>query len=384
MKADKQEVIYLDYLATTPCDPRVIEAMLPYFTASFGNAGSVHQLGRAAEEAVEEARQEMAQLLQVSPHEVIWTSGATESNNLAIKGAVRFLKTQGDTRRRVITAATEHKCVLEAVRSLADEGFEPIILPVGPDGRVEPNRLAEALKTPTALVSLMAANNETGIIHDIPQLMPLIKQAGTLLHVDMAQRFGKLPCSLEGIDLASFSAHKLYGPKGVGALYIRRRPRVRLLPLISGGGQERGMRSGTLPVPLIVGMAVAARLALAAQPEEVPRLMALRGQLWQAMQRLCPTARLNGGQAPHLPGVLNCCLPDGPEAQDLMKSLPGLAFSAGSACSAASGAPSYVLQAMGLTDREARRSLRLSVGRFTSADDVERAVAQFRQVLTGG
>lgn len=268
----QDDVIYLDYLATTPCDPAVLEAMLPYFTQCFANAGSLHHPGRRAEGAVEQAREELADALGVSPQEVVWTSGATEANNLAIKGAVRFLKEQGDERRRIITVATEHKCVLEAVSSLTAEGFEPVILPVEPDGRLLPERLEEALKTPALLVSLMAANNETGVVQDLSRLTPLVRQAGALLHVDMAQMLGKLPFTLEGVDLASFSAHKIYGPKGVGALYVRRRPRVRLMPLLSGGGQERGLRSGTLPVPLIVGMGMAARLAVVGQADEATRL----------------------------------------------------------------------------------------------------------------
>ncbi len=377
------DVIYLDYLATTPCDPAVLETMLPWFTQYPANAGSLHLPGQKANAAVEQAREELAGALAVSPQELIWTSGATEANNLAIKGAARFLKEQGDGRRRLVTVATEHKCVLEAVRSLEGEGFEPVILPVEPDGRLSPDRLAEALKTPALLVSIMAANNETGVVQDLGRLMPLVKQAGTLLHVDMAQMFGKLPCTLEGVDLASFSAHKIYGPKGVGALYVRRRPRVRLLPLFSGGGQERSLRSGTLPVPLIIGMGKAARLAVESGKEEADRLAGLRERLWQGMRQLFPVVRLNGAPAPRLPGVLNVCLPAGLEAQQVMAAVPGVAFSSGSACSAASGAPSYVLRAMGLTEAEARRSLRLSVGRFTSAGDVECAVARFGQGLAG-
>ncbi|OOL17050.1 cysteine desulfurase [Bombella intestini] len=376
-------VIYLDYLATTPCDPAVVEAMLPWFMQHPANEGSLHVPGRRAEEAVEQARAELAAALHVSPQELIWTSGATESNNLAIKGAVRFLKEQGDKRRRIITVATEHKCVLESVRSLADEGFEPVILPVEPDGRLSPDCLEDALKTPALLVSIMAANNETGVVQDLASLIPLVKQAGALLHVDMAQMFGKLPCMLEGVDLASVSAHKIYGPKGIGALYVRRRPRVRLAPLFSGGGQERGMRSGTLPVPLIVGMGTAARLAVETQLAEADRLAGLRDRLWQGMRQLFPVVYLNGAPAPRLPGVLNICLPAGLEARQALALVPGVAFSSGSACSAASGAPSYVLKAMGLTDAEARRSLRLSVGRFTSAGDVECAVARFGQGFAG-
>lgn len=374
-------MIYLDHLATTPCDPVVLEGMLPFFAQDFANAGSIHALGRRAEVAVERAREQVAAALNVQPQEIIWTSGATEANNLAIKGAVRFLKAQGATARRVITVATEHKCVLEAVKSLEAEGFEPVILPVEPDGQLAENCLEEALKTPTLLVSIMAANNETGVLHDLPRLIPLVKQAGALLHVDMVQMFGKGPCSLEGVDLASFSAHKIYGPKGVGALYVRRRPRVRLQPLFSGGGQERGLRSGTLAVPLIIGFGLAAVLVQERCELDIAHLAGLQDRLWQGMRRLFPLARLNGASAQRLPGVVNMCLPGGLDARQMMAAVPDVAFSSGSACSAASGAPSYVLQAMGLSDDDARRSLRLSVGRYTSGSDVDDAVALFGQAL---
>ncbi|MXV43620.1 aminotransferase class V-fold PLP-dependent enzyme [Saccharibacter sp. 17.LH.SD] len=376
-------MIYLDYLATTPCDPVVVETMLPWFAQDFGNAGSLHAAGRKAQAAVEEARQSVASLLGVHEREIIFTSGATEANNMAIKGAARFLRQHGDSRRRVITVATEHKCVLEAVKDLEGEGFEPVILPVEGDGRLSPFVLAEALRDPPLLVSIMAANNETGVLHDMPSLAPLVKEAGSLLHVDMAQVAGKIPFDLSLVDLASLSSHKIYGPKGVGALYVRHRPRVRLQPLFSGGGQERGLRSGTLPVPLIVGFGYAAQLAHMKQSEESSRLSLLRDQL---VQKLCdgyPECVVNGGAAPRLPGVVNLRLPKGFIARDVMAALPDIACSTGSACTAASGVPSYVLESMGLSEAEAQRSLRLSVGRFTSGNDIDDAVMQFRAVLDG-
>lgn len=374
-------MIYLDTLATTPCDPQVMAAMEPWFVQHFGNAGSVHHVGKDAECAVEQARDQVAEALGVRSREIIFTSGATESNNLAIKGAVRFLRAHGDERRQVVTVATEHKCVLESVRALKAEGFEPVILPVGGDGRLAPETLREALRGRPLLVSIMAANNETGVLHDLAVLAPLVKQAGALLHVDMAQAVGKIPVDLTYVDLASFSAHKLYGPKGVGALYVRYRPRVRLQPLVSGGGQERGLRSGTAPVPLLVGMGKAVQYAVQQRDDEAARLEYLRDRLVAGIQMRHPAVRVNGKAAPRLPGVANLCLPEGCVAVEVMACLPDLACSTGSACSASSGAPSYVLESMGLSGAEARRSLRLSVGRFTSEGEIDCAVAQLNAVL---
>lgn len=231
-------MIYLDYLSTTPCEPAVVEAMLPWFGEDFGNPHSPHGPGRKAADAVERARESVARLLGVEAREIVFTSGATEANNLAIKGAARHLVRLGDPRRRIVTVATEHKCVLESVRDLQSEGFEAVVLGVDGEGRVDPEALREALKVPTLLVSIMAANNETGVLQDIPQLAAIVKEHGALMHVDLAQMAGKMPVSLRDVDMASVSAHKMYGPKGIGALYVRRKPRVRLEPLFSGGGQE--------------------------------------------------------------------------------------------------------------------------------------------------
>ena len=367
--------VYLDNQATTPCDPRVVAAMLPWFTERFGNPHSAeHALGQQAADAVEAARAEVATLIGAEPREVVLTSGATEANNIAIKGAARHALRMGDARRRVVTAATEHKCVLESVADLADEGFEPVVLPVGADGRLDPDALRAALAVPTLLVSVMAVNNETGVVQDIAALAAITREAGALFHTDAAQAVGKVPLDVAGIDLLSISAHKLYGPKGVGALYVRRRPRVRLAPLFSGGGQERGLRSGTLPTPLVVGFGEACRLARAEMAGEAERLAGLRDRLLDALRRDLPGLRLNGSAAHRIAGNLNLTFP-GAGALDLLRAVPDLCASTGSACSSAEVEPSYVLRAMGLAPGEAARTLRLGLGRFTSAADVDFAAA---------
>jgi len=368
--------IYLDNQATTPCDPRVLEAMLPWFTERFGNPhSSEHAMGQEAEHAVEEARAAIAELIGAEAREIVLTSGATESNNIAIKGAARFAAGQGGMRRRIITVATEHKCVLESVADLAVEGFEPVILPVQADGLLDSAMLKDALVTPTLLVSVMAVNNETGVMQDLPALAALAHEAGALFHTDAAQAAGKVPVDVrDGIDLLSLSGHKLYGPKGMGALYVRRRPRVRLAPLFSGGGQERGLRSGTLPTPLIVGLGVACRLAATEMAAEAARLTGLRNRLLAGLRATMPGLRLNGDLQRRIPGNLNLTFPR--PAAAMMRAAPDLCISTGSACSSAAVEPSYVLRAMGLDDEAASRTLRLGLGRFTSAADVDFAVAQ--------
>jgi len=369
--------VYLDNQATTPCDPRVVEAMLPWFTEQFGNPASVeHVLGRAAEAAVEEARGAVAALIGASSSEIVFTSGATESNNLAIKGAARFARSMGDPRLRIVTVATEHKCVLESVSDLGAEGFEPVFLPVRPDGLLDPATLDAALAEPTLLVSVMAVNNETGVIQDIPALATRARAAGALFHTDAAQAGGKIAIDVRAwdVDLLSLSAHKLYGPKGIGALFVRRRPRVRLAPLLSGGGQERGLRSGTLPAPLIVGFGVAARLGLAEQAEDEARIFALRSRLLSALRAAVPGLRLNGSAGARIAGNLNLTFPEA-TAAGLMEAAPDLCISTGSACSSAAIEPSYVLRAMGLSAAEAARTLRVGIGRFTSAADIDFAAA---------
>jgi cysteine desulfurase len=369
--------VYLDNQATTRCDPRVVQAMLPFFSEQYGNPHSVeHAMGQTAEAAVETARGQVAALIGAEVREIIFTSGATEANNVAIKGAARFAAGMGAPKRRIVTVATEHKCVLESVADLATEGFEPVILPVRPDGLLDLETLRQALMTPTLLVSVMAVNNETGVIQDIPALAAIAKDAGALFHSDLAQALGKIPLDLTGwkVDLASISGHKLYGPKGVGALFVRRRPRVRLAPLFSGGGQERGLRSGTLPTPLIVGIGEACRLAAAEMAAEADRISRLRAGLLDRLHRDIPGIQLNGSVQARIAGNLNLTFPAA-TASDLMAALPDLCVSTGSACSSAAIEPSYVLRALGLSDQQAARTLRIGIGRFTSAADTAYAAA---------
>ena len=363
--------VYLDNQATTPCDPRVLAAMLPWFTERFGNPHSAeHRMGQEAEAAVEAARAEVAALIGADPREIILTSGATESNNIAIKGAARHAAAMGTTSRRVITLATEHKCVLESVADLAAEGFEPVVLPVAPDGLLDPAVLDHALATPTLLVSVMAVNNETGVVQDLAAIAALAHAAGALFHTDAAQAAGKIPLDTAvGIDLLSLSGHKLYGPKGVGALYVRRRPRVRLQPLFSGGGQERGLRSGTLPTPLVVGLGEACRLARLEREADAARIATLRDRLLASLRARIPGLTLNGSATHRIPGNLNLTFPA--PALQLMDRIPDLCISTGSACSSAAIEPSYVLRALGLPDAAAARTLRLGLGRFTSAAEID-------------
>ena len=377
--------VYLDNQATTRCDPRVASAMLPWFTEHYGNPHSVeHVMGTEAEAAVEDARAQVAALVGADAKELVFTSGATESNNIAIKGAARFAARYGDDRRRIVTVATEHKCVLESVGDLAEEGFEPVFLPVRPDGLLDPDALREALAVPTLLVSVMAVNNEIGVVQDIPGLAAIAKQSGALFHTDIAQATGKIPVDLTAwkVDLASVSGHKIYGPKGVGALFVRRRPRVRLAPLFSGGGQERGLRSGTLPAPLIIGLGEACRLAQAEMADEAKRFAGLRDRLLDRLRTAIPELGLNGSTQDRIAGNLNLTFP-GVTAADLMARVPDLCVSTGSACSSAAIEPSYVLRAIGLSDDAASRTLRIGIGRFTSAADIDYAAAALTAAHAG-
>jgi cysteine desulfurase len=370
--------VYLDNHATTPPDPRVLAAMRPWWEENFANPHSVeHALGRAAEAAVEAARAEIAALIGAEAREVVLTSGATEANNLAIKGAARFAAAQGSDRRRIVTVATEHKCVIQSVLDLAGEGFEPVVLPVGPDGLLDPDRLRGAVDGRTLLVSVMAVNNEIGVIQDLAALAAIARAAGALFHTDAAQAAGRIPLDVEaiGADLLSLSAHKIYGPKGIGALYVRRRPRVRLAPLFSGGGQERGLRSGTLAAPLAVGFGEAARLAAAEGRLDAGRIAGQRDRFLAALRAEVPEVRLNGHPERRVPGNLNLTFPGGVDAQAIMAAAPDVCVSTGSACSSAAVEPSYVLRAIGLTEAEARATLRIGIGRFTSPADVDRAAA---------
>lgn len=371
--AARNQRVYLDNQATTPCDPRVVAAMLPWFTDRFGNPHSTeHASGREALAAVEVARTELAGLIGAESREIVFTSGATEANNLAIKGAARFALGHGIGRRTLVTLSTEHKCVLESMADLVDEGFKAVVLPVGGDGLVDVTALEAAVDADTLLVSVMAVNNEIGVIQPLAEIGALARRQGALFHTDAAQAVGKIDVDVGaiGADLMSLSAHKMYGPKGVGALYVRRRPRARIAPLFSGGGQERGLRSGTLPTPLVVGFGEAARIAAAEMGEEVARIAALRDSLHDRLAAQIPGLRLNGSAARRIAGNLNLTFP-GTTAQALMAAIPDLCLSSGSACNSAEVAPSHVLQALGLSSAEAGGTLRLGVGRFTSPGDID-------------
>jgi cysteine desulfurase len=366
--------VYLDYQATTPTDPRVLAAMLPWFTEKFGNPHSTHGFGREAHDAVERARFQIASLIGADPREIVFTSGATEANNLAIKGAARFQRaTRGDSEKdHIVTLATEHKCVLESCEVLRAEGFSVDVLPVREDGLVDLDALAAAIGRRTLLVSVMAVNNEIGTIQPLAEIGALCRSRGILFHTDAAQAVGKVALDVEAmkLDLLSISGHKLYAPKGIGALYVRRRPRVRLAPLIDGGGQERGVRSGTLPAPLCIAFGEACAIAQSEMIVEAARLGALRRRFLEAVRLRLPDIRLNGDAERRVAGNLNLTFP-GIDAEILLETCPSVAASTGSACSSASIEPSYVLRALGLDEAAARGSVRLGFGRFTSEADID-------------
>jgi cysteine desulfurase len=366
--------IYLDYAATTPVDPRVVQKMVPYLYDNFGNPASrSHAWGWAAEEAVEIAREQVAALVGADPREIVWTSGATESNNLAIKGAAQFHQGRG---RHLITLKTEHKAVLDTMRELERAGFEVSYLDVQVDGLLDLSVLKAALRPDTVLVSVMWVNNEIGVIQDIAAIGALCRANGTLLHVDAAQASGKLEIDLTRlpVDLLSLSAHKTYGPKGIGALYVRRKPRVRIEAQTHGGGHERGMRSGTLPTHQIVGMGEAYRLARESMAFENERIRALRDRLLAGLREI-PETRINGHLDQRVPHNLNISF-QFVEGESLLMGMKGIAVSSGSACTSASLEPSYVLRALGLSDEVAHSSIRFSVGRFTTEAEIDRAVSQ--------
>jgi len=364
--------VYLDYQATTPTDPRVVETMLPYFNARFGNPHSrSHAYGWRAEDAVEHAREQIASLIKANPKELIFTSGATESNNLALKGVAYFYK---DKKNHIITCVTEHKCVLDACRHLEQEGFRVTYLPVGANGLIDLERLKATIDDKTALVSIMAVNNEIGVIQPIREIGRICRERGVFFHTDCAQAVGKIPLDVEdmNIDLMSISGHKIYGPMGIGALYVRRRPRVRLVPLINAGGQERGMRSGTLPLPLCVGLGAACAIAEKEMGAEAERLKAMRDRLYNRLKQRLPEIYLNGDLDHRIPGNLNISFAY-VEGEGLMMGLKDLAVSSGSACTSASLEPSYVLRALGVEEELAHTSLRLGLGRFTTEAEVDYA-----------
>jgi cysteine desulfurase len=379
--------IYLDYQATTPTDPRVVAAMLPYFTEKFGNPHSVsHAHGREVADAVEAARGQIARLIGADAREIIFTSGATESNNLALKGALHF---GAGGRNHLVTLVTEHKCVLESAAQLQREGHAVTFLPVEPSGLVDLDRLSAAITERTALVSIMAAHNEIGVLQPLAEIGALCRARGVLFHSDAAQAVGKIPLDVEamGIDLLSISGHKLYGPKGVGALYVRRRPRVRLAPLFDGGGQERGLRSGTLPAPLCIGFGEACAIAGREMEAEAQRLRSYRERMLRGLKRAFPTVQLNGDAEQRLAGNLNLCFP-GIDGQALVAMLPELSVSLGSACTSAAVEPSYVLRAIGLPDDLANASIRIGLGRFTAEAEIDfaldRLAAALRRLSAGG
>ena len=380
--------IYLDNQATTRVDPRVLQAMLPYFTEDFGNPHSTsHAYGRIAAEAIELARGEIATLIRADPREIVFTSGATESNNLAIKGAAHFARTysqDGKVRDHIIALQTEHKCVLESCKELEGEGFQVTYLPVEPSGLVSLTELEAAISDRTLVVSVMAAHNEIGVIQPLAEIGALCRSHGVLFHSDAAQAFGKIPLDVDAmkLDLLSISGHKIYGPKGIGALYVRRRPRVRLLPLIDGGAQERGLRSGTLPTPLCVGLGRAAAIAGEEMAEEAERLQRFRDGLLRNLARRIPGLRLNGDAERRLAGSLNLTLPGIP-AQALIEACPSIAISTGSACTSASVEPSYVLRALGLSEELANASIRIGLGRFTTPAEVEFAADALAAASSG-
>jgi cysteine desulfurase len=365
--------IYLDYQATTPMDPRVLEAMMPYFTHKFGNPHSrSHAYGWEAEEAVETARGQIAKLIGADDKEVIFTSGATESNNLAIKGVAEFYK---DRRNHIVTTVTEHKCVLDTCRHLEQQGFTVTYLPVQKNGLVDLEQLRAAVTDKTVVVSIMAVNNEIGVIQPLAEIGKICREKGAFFHTDAAQAAGKIPLDVEAmnIDLMSISGHKIYGPKGIGALYVRRRPRVRLVAMINGGGQERGFRSGTLPTPLCVGLGEACEIARKEMDEEAKRLTRLRDRMLKGLSDKLPEIYVNGDLEHRIPGNLNISFAY-VEGESLMMGIKSLSVSSGSACTSASLEPSYVLRALGVEEEMAHTSLRIGLGRFTTEQEVDTAV----------
>jgi cysteine desulfurase len=366
--------IYMDSHATTPVDPRVLEVMLPYFTERFGNAASrSHPFGWAAEAAVEKAREQVAALVGADPKEIVFTSGATESDNLAVKGVAFFHKEKG---RHVVTSQIEHKAVLDSCRALERQGWEVTYVAPTRQGLVTPEAVAAALRPDTVLVSVMLANNEVGTVNDVAALGALCRERGVMFHTDAVQGAGKVPLDVHAanVDLCSLSAHKMYGPKGVGALYVRRKPRARLACLMDGGGHERGVRSGTLNVPGIVGFGAAAELALREAGEEARRVGGMRDRLQGAILSGLPRVQVNGHPERRLPGNLNvffACV----EGESLLMALKDVAVSSGSACTSASLEPSYVLRAMGVGDDMAHSSIRFGLGRFNTEEEVDHVAA---------
>lgn len=377
-----QSLIYLDNNATTPVDPRVLEAMLPYYKGKFGNAASRnHQYGWEAEDAVETAREQVASLIGASPKEIVWTSGATESNNISIKGGARMYREKG---QHIITQVTEHKAVIDPCKYLEQEGFRVTYLPVDKQGRISMDELTEAICDDTILISIMFANNEIGTIQPVSAIGALCKEKGIIFHTDATQAFGKIPIDVNamGIDLLSCSGHKLYGPKGVGALYVRRRrPRVRCEAVLHGGGHERGMRSGTLNVPGIVGLGIAAQLAAESMASEDKRLKGLRDKMWEGLSSKLDEIYINGDLDNGLPNTLNVSFAY-VEGESMMMGFENIAVSSGSACTSASLEPSYVLKSLGVGEELAHSSIRFTIGRFNTEEEIDQTIDQVNATIT--
>jgi cysteine desulfurase len=372
----------MDYSATTPVDERVAEKMMAYLTrqGKFGNPASrSHEFGWKAEEAVEQARADVAALINADPREIVWTSGATESDNLAIKGAAHFYKKKG---KHIVTLKTEHKAVLDTCRQLEREGYEVTYMDPEPNGLLDLDKFRAALREDTVVVSIMHVNNEIGVIQDIGAIGEICRERKIIFHVDAAQSAGKIPIDLGKlkVDLMSFSAHKIYGPKGIGALYVRRKPRVRIEAQMHGGGHERGMRSGTLPTHQIVGMGEAFRIAKEEMAEEEARILALRNRLWAGLSEM-EEVYLNGDMAQRIPGILNVSF-NYVEGESLIMALKDMAVSSGSACTSSSLEPSYVLRALGRNDELAHSSLRFTIGRFTTQEEVDYIIEKVREKVS--
>lgn len=374
--------IYFDYAATTPVDPKVAEKMMHYLTKDgvYGNPASrSHFFGWQAEEAIEQARSQVAELINADPREIVWTSGATESDNLALKGAAHFYQNKG---KHIITSKIEHKAVLDACRHLETEGFEVTYLEPDKQGMFSLDKINAAMREDTILMSFMHVNNEIGVINDITAIGRLARDKGIIFHVDAAQSAGKIPIDLKTmpVDLMSFSAHKIYGPKGMGALYVRRKPRIRLESQMHGGGHERGMRSGTLATHQIVGMGEAFAIAQEVMASEIVRIEKLRDRLWNGIKDM-EAVYVNGDWAHHLPGILNISF-NYVEGESLLMALKNIAVSSGSACTSASLEPSYVLRALGMSDELAHSSIRFSIGRFTTEQDIDEVIARVRHAVS--
>ena len=379
-KRPQRKAVYLDYAATTPVDPRVAQKMSACLLVegNFGNPASrSHVFGWEAEEAVENARTQVAAVLNADPREIVWTSGATESDNLALKGVA-----DGADKRHIVTSAIEHKAVLDTCEYLEGKGFHVTYLKPAADGIIRPEQVADALDDDTLITSIMHVNNETGVVNDVAAIGAVCRARGVLMHTDAAQSFGKLPLDVQtmAIDLISISGHKIYGPKGIGALYVRREPPVHLTPLIHGGGHERGMRSGTLATHQIVGLGEAAAIMLREREREHERLLNLRKRLWSHLKQI-PGAVLNGSEEQRLPGLINVGF-SGVDGETLLMALDDVAVSSGSACTSASVEPSYVLRALGVDDELAHASLRFTVGRFTTEEEVDYAAGRIAEVVT--